>query len=135
MHFFVLVDNLKEELTYLSVPDPMELGYYYVPPIPQPPPVAPNRNPLVDKLLESLISSVKFFASAENFTAASTELMAKVNGVFELARLMKLTRMKESEHEHVWIQVRPPPLSSFLSSFLLFPFSFFSVLDVCGISC
>eukprot|EP00026_Physarum_polycephalum_P000756 Phypoly_transcript_00757.p1 GENE.Phypoly_transcript_00757~~Phypoly_transcript_00757.p1 ORF type:complete len:1255 (+),score=263.32 Phypoly_transcript_00757:153-3917(+) len=91
----------------MKVPDPMELGYYYVPPAPQPPPpAAPNRNPLLDKLLESLIGSVKFFANGENFTVASAELMAKVNGVFELARLMKLARMKETEHEHVWTQVK-----------------------------
>jgi hypothetical protein len=111
-----------------TVPDPMELGYYYVPPAPQPPPpAAPNRNPLLDKLLEALIGSVKFFANGENFTVASAELMAKVNGVFELARLMKLTRMKETEHEHVWAQVGSSLLvfstffSVFSCDFVLFP--------------
>jgi replication initiation and membrane attachment protein DnaB len=98
----------------------MELGYYYAPPVPQPPPPpTPNRNPLLEKLLESLIGSVKFFANAENFAVASTELMAKVNGVFELARQMKLSRVKESDHEHVWTQVTLFLFSSFLFLLLI----------------
>lgn len=77
-------------------------GFYAVP---QPQPTVLNRNPLLDKLLESLIGSVKFFANAENFAVANSELMNKVNGVFELARLMKISRIKENEHENVWNNV------------------------------
>lgn len=76
----------------------------FIQPAPLPPP-PPTRNPLLEKFLESLMNSVKFFANVENFALAPSDLMAKVNGVFELARLMKLTRTKESEFEDVWAQV------------------------------
>ena len=67
--------------------------------------IAVERNESLDYLLETLLSSLKFFASNEGFAQNDNSVRDKMTVLFDLSKKLKLMKSYETGNDELWGQV------------------------------